>query len=75
MMPPTSVRVDQQKRQEWVAAVDKMESLRPRVVIAGHKRVGSDDSPRMLVETRKYAEIYTRFRAPCHADDHGAEAI
>src|SRR6202051_1311507 len=31
---------DQQKRQEWIAALDKMESLKPRAVIAGHKRVG-----------------------------------
>src|SRR6266446_1674506 len=31
---------DQPKRQEWIAALDKMESLKPRAVIAGHKRVG-----------------------------------
>src|SRR5712671_6800440 len=30
---------DQQKRQEWIAALDKMESLKPRAVIAGHKRL------------------------------------
>ncbi len=45
---------DQQKRQEWIAALDKMESLKPRAVIAGHKRVGSDDSPKILGETRRY---------------------
>ena len=51
---------DQQKRQEWVAALDKMESLRPRAVIAGHKRVGSDDSPRILGETRRYIRDFER---------------
>jgi glyoxylase-like metal-dependent hydrolase (beta-lactamase superfamily II) len=45
---------DQQKRQEWIAALDRMESLKPRAVIAGHKRVGSDDSPKILGETRRY---------------------
>ena len=45
---------DQQKRQEWIAALDKMESLKPRAVIAGHKRFGNDDSPKILGETRKY---------------------
>ncbi len=45
---------DQQKRQQWIAALDKMESLKPRAVIAGHKRVGNDDSPKILGETRKY---------------------
>src|ERR1700687_4398000 len=45
---------DQQKRQEWIAALDKMESLKPRAVIAGHKRVGNDDNPRIIGDTRKY---------------------
>src|SRR4029078_8087518 len=45
---------DQQKRQEWIAALDKMESLRPRAVVAGHKRVGNVDSPGILGEARAY---------------------
>jgi glyoxylase-like metal-dependent hydrolase (beta-lactamase superfamily II) len=44
---------DQQKRQEWIAALDKMESLQPCAVIAGHKRAGNVDSPKILGETRR----------------------
>ena len=51
---------DQQKRQEWIAALDKMESLQPRAVVAGHKRVGNDDSPRIIGETRKYIRDFER---------------
>jgi glyoxylase-like metal-dependent hydrolase (beta-lactamase superfamily II) len=51
---------DQQKRQEWIAALDKMESLKPRAVIAGHKRVGNDDSPRIIGDTRKYIRDFER---------------
>ena len=51
---------DQQKRQEWIAALDKMESLKPRAVIAGHKRVGNDDSPKILGETRKDIRDFER---------------
>jgi glyoxylase-like metal-dependent hydrolase (beta-lactamase superfamily II) len=51
---------DQQKRQEWFAALDKMESLTPRAVIAGHKRVGNDDSPKILGETRRYIRDFER---------------
>jgi glyoxylase-like metal-dependent hydrolase (beta-lactamase superfamily II) len=51
---------DQQKRQEWIAALDKMESLKPSAVIAGHKRVGNDDSPKILGETRKYIRDFDR---------------
>jgi len=51
---------DPQKRQEWIAALDKMESLKPRAVIAGHKRVGNDDSPNILGETRRYIRDFER---------------
>ena len=51
---------DQQKRQEWIAALDKMESLKSRAVIAGHKRVGNDDSPGILGETRQYIRDFER---------------
>ena len=51
---------DHQRRQEWIAALDKMESLKPRAVIAGHKRVGNDDRPGILGETRQYIRDFER---------------
>jgi hypothetical protein len=39
---------------EWIAALDKIESLNPRAVIAGHKRPENGDSPRIIEETRQY---------------------
>ena len=49
-----------QKRSEWIAALDKIESLKPNAVIAGHKRPGSEDSPRILEETRQYIRDFDR---------------
>jgi glyoxylase-like metal-dependent hydrolase (beta-lactamase superfamily II) len=43
-----------QKRMEWVAALDKVEALRPKVVIAGHKRETNSDGPNVIEETRQY---------------------
>ena len=46
---------DRQQRQEWISAVDKMESLQPRIVVAGHKDMKQDDDgPRVLGQTRQY---------------------
>jgi glyoxylase-like metal-dependent hydrolase (beta-lactamase superfamily II) len=42
-----------QTRREWIAALDTIESINPRVVIAGHKRSGNDDRP-IIDETRHY---------------------
>jgi len=35
---------------KWIAALDKLESLKPRAVIAGHKRPENDDAPRIIEE-------------------------
>ena len=35
-----------QTRREWITALDTIEALHPRAVIAGHKRPGTDDDPR-----------------------------
>ena len=44
-----------QKRDEWLAALDKMESLKPRFVVAGHKNMkNDDDGARVIRQTRRY---------------------
>jgi glyoxylase-like metal-dependent hydrolase (beta-lactamase superfamily II) len=53
----------QRKRQEWIATLDKMEPLKPPAVIAGHKRVGNDDSPKILGDTRAYIDDVERIVA------------
>lgn len=46
---------DRQKRQEWIAALNTMESLQPRIVVAGHKNMkNDDDGARVLEQTRQY---------------------
>ena len=49
-----------QNRQEWIAALDKIESLNPRAVVASHKRSENDDSPGIIEETRKYIRDFDR---------------
>jgi glyoxylase-like metal-dependent hydrolase (beta-lactamase superfamily II) len=49
-----------QTRREWISALDKIESLNPRAVIAGHKRPENDDSPRIVEETRQYIRDFDR---------------
>ena len=49
-----------QTRREWIAALDKIEALKPRSVIAGHKKAETDDSPRIIEETRQYIRDFDR---------------
>ena len=43
-----------EKRMEWIAALDKVEALKPKVVIAGHKRGTNGDGPNIIEESRQY---------------------
>jgi glyoxylase-like metal-dependent hydrolase (beta-lactamase superfamily II) len=47
-------------RREWIAALDTVESLKPRTVIAGHKKPEKSDSPGILEETRQYIRDFDR---------------
>jgi glyoxylase-like metal-dependent hydrolase (beta-lactamase superfamily II) len=51
---------DAEKRREWIAALDTIESLHPEAVIAGHQRVGRHDGPEILEETRRYIRDFDR---------------
>jgi glyoxylase-like metal-dependent hydrolase (beta-lactamase superfamily II) len=47
-------------RLEWIVALDTIESLKPRTVIAGHKKPGKEDSPGIIEETRQYIRDFDR---------------
>jgi len=54
------VESNAKSRQEWISALDKIESLNPHAVIAAHKRPGNEDNPRIIEETRQYIRDFDR---------------
>lgn len=52
-----------QTRQEWIAALDRVEALRPRAVVASHKRPENEDKPAIIEETRQYIRDFDRLAA------------
>ena len=54
------VESNRQTRREWISALDKIESLNPRAVIASHKRPGNEDNPQIIEETRQYIRDFDR---------------
>jgi glyoxylase-like metal-dependent hydrolase (beta-lactamase superfamily II) len=51
---PYLAECDEKARAEWLGALDKIEALHPRAVIAGHGVFDPDSSPRHIEETRVY---------------------
>src|SRR6202012_1532037 len=58
---------DPASRREWIAALDKIESLRPAAVIAGHQRAGRHDGPEIIEETRQYILDFDRIAETAHS--------
>lgn len=54
---------DTQSRNEWIAALDRLEALKPNAVVAGHKVPENDDDPRNIGETREYLRAFNRLNA------------
>jgi glyoxylase-like metal-dependent hydrolase (beta-lactamase superfamily II) len=54
------VESNSKSRQEWIGALDKIDSLKPSTVIASHKRSDSDDNPKIVEETRQYIRDFDR---------------
>ena len=57
---PYLAETDMQSRLEWIAALDRLEALKPRFVVAGHKKPDNDDDPRNIAETRQYLIDFNR---------------
>ncbi|SEM35462.1 MBL fold metallo-hydrolase [Bradyrhizobium sp. OK095] len=51
---------NRQTRLEWIAALDKIDALKPSAVVAGHKIPSNDDSPGNIEETRRYIRDFIR---------------
>jgi glyoxylase-like metal-dependent hydrolase (beta-lactamase superfamily II) len=49
-----------QTRREWISALDKIESLNPRAVVASHKRPENEDDPKIIEQTRQYILDFDR---------------
>lgn len=54
---------DLQSRLEWIAALDRLEALNARTVVAGHKVPDNDDDPSNIEQTRQYLRDFNRLDA------------
>jgi len=57
---PFLAETTRQTREEWIAVLEKLESLHPKVAVAGHKNPDNADSADNIAATKKYLEDFER---------------
>src|ERR1700741_6260 len=50
---------DEAKREAWIASIDTVAALNPKIVVAGHKSVGAADRPENLAASQPYLRDFT----------------
>jgi glyoxylase-like metal-dependent hydrolase (beta-lactamase superfamily II) len=55
---PWTLETTPLERKEWIRTLDRIASLKPSVVVAGHKNPGLKDDPSGLEFTRNYLRFY-----------------
>jgi glyoxylase-like metal-dependent hydrolase (beta-lactamase superfamily II) len=51
---------NEEKREVWIASLDAIAALEPKIVVAGHKRAGSPDLPEHIAASQQYLRDFTR---------------
>lgn len=55
---PWTLETTPDERLEWIKSVEKIERMRPAIVVAGHKKPRSTDTPDSLTFTKAYLRHY-----------------
>ncbi len=60
---------DHEKRMQWIASVEQIEALKPKIVVAGHKRPDArdDDPATILRNTKTYIRDFDRSLSESHS--------
>jgi glyoxylase-like metal-dependent hydrolase (beta-lactamase superfamily II) len=57
-----------ESRANWIAALDRLAALNPKIAVAGHKKPGAPDSPAAIEATKRYLIDFGRLRESVSSD-------
>ena len=57
-----------ESRENWIAALDRLAALHPKMVVAGHKKPGAPDLPATIEETKRYLQDLGRLQKTAKSD-------
>jgi hypothetical protein len=64
-----------QSRANWIAALDRLAALNPKIVIAGHKKPGALDTPETVEASKRYLTDFGRLQGADLSDQELYDAM
>ncbi|MFG2045091.1 MBL fold metallo-hydrolase [Dactylosporangium sp. NPDC048998] len=55
-----TAETDEKTRDAWIASLDAVAALNPKIVVAGHKSVGAPDGPESIGASQQYLRDFSR---------------
>jgi glyoxylase-like metal-dependent hydrolase (beta-lactamase superfamily II) len=62
-------------RENWIAALDRLAALNPKIAVAGHKKTGAPNTPDAIDGSRNYLRDYGRLRESGQSDERVYEEM
>jgi glyoxylase-like metal-dependent hydrolase (beta-lactamase superfamily II) len=57
-----------ESRKNWIADLDRLAALNPKIVVAGHKKSGAPDAPSAIQDTKRYLVDFDRVQKAATSD-------
>ncbi len=51
-----------ESRENWIAALDRLAALNPKIAVAGHKKTGTPDTPAAIEASKRYLTDFSRLQ-------------
>jgi hypothetical protein len=55
-------------RANWIAALDRLAALNPKIAVAGHKKPGAPDTPAAIEASKRYLTDFGRLHEATSSD-------
>src|SRR5262245_30900559 len=57
-----------ESRENWIAALDRLAALNPKIAVAGHKKAGAPDTPAAIEASKRYLRDFGRLKESTSSD-------
>ncbi|MET7939159.1 MBL fold metallo-hydrolase [Streptomyces sp. NPDC005302] len=64
-----------ESRENWIAALDRLAALNPKIAVAGHKKPGAPDTPDIITASRQYLTDFGRLQHETSSDQELYDAM